>query len=211
MTESLLSAIQLSRRRFLAATLAGGAALTACGRPDNGAGVVVGDFDPIAAAEAARPHSGKSVSANLVAAQTDIDLGGTVARTLAYNDQVPGPLIRAAVGDELAVTVVNGLAHPSSVHWHGIALRNDMDGAAPATPNIGPAGQFTYRFTSPYPGTYWAHPHTGLDADYGLYLPVISTIRPNPAVMTPSGSCCSTTGPPESAAAPNRSTTHCGQ
>ncbi|MCH9669360.1 MAG: multicopper oxidase family protein [Actinomycetia bacterium] len=173
MTESLLSAIQLSRRRFLAATMAGGAALTACGRPDNGAGVVVGDFDPIAAAEAARPHSGKSVSANLVAAQTDIDLGGTVARTLAYNDQVPGPLIRAAVGDELAATVVNGLAHPSSVHWHGIALRNDMDGAAPATPNIGPAGQFTYRFTSPYPGTHWAHPHTGLDADYGLYLPVI--------------------------------------
>lgn len=24
-----------------------------------------------------------------------------------------------------------------------------------------------------HPGTYWAHPHTGLDADNGLYLPVI--------------------------------------
>jgi len=43
------------------------------------------------------------VSANLTAAQADIDLGSTVTRTLAYNDQVPGPLIHAAVGDELAV------------------------------------------------------------------------------------------------------------
>ncbi|MGV0495113.1 multicopper oxidase domain-containing protein, partial [Mycobacterium kansasii] len=61
----------------------------------------------------------------------------------------------------------------TSVHWHGIALRNDMDGAPPATPDI-PAGQdFTYRFSVPNSGTYWAHPHTGLDADTGLYLPVI--------------------------------------
>ena len=59
------------------------------------------------------------------------------------------------------------------MHWHGIALRNDMDGAAPATPNIGAGRAFTYRFSLPHPGTYWAHPHTGLDADYGLYLPVI--------------------------------------
>ncbi len=173
MRNNLVSRTQLSRRNFLVATLASGVALTACGRPGNGPSVIVGDSDPIAAAEAARPHSGKSVSVNLTAAQTDIDLGGTLARTLGYNDQVPGPLIRAAVGDELAVNVVNDLPHPSSMHWHGIVLRNDMDGAAPATPNIGSADQFTYRFTSPYPGTYWAHPHTGLDADYGLYLPVI--------------------------------------
>ncbi|MGB1225617.1 MAG: multicopper oxidase family protein, partial [Mycobacterium sp.] len=173
MSENLQSAIRLSRRSFLAATLASGVALTACGRQGNGPGVGVSSTDPIAVAEAARPHTGKSVAANLTAAQSDIDLGGTVARTLAYNDQVPGPLIRAAVGDELAVNVVNGLPNPSSLHWHGIALRNDMDGAAPATPNISPGGHFTYRFTSPHPGTYWAHPHTGLDADHGLYLPVI--------------------------------------
>ena len=59
------------------------------------------------------------------------------------------------------------------MHWHGIALRNDMDGVEPATPNI-PAGQdFTYRFSVPNAGTYWAHPHLGLEEDMGLYLPVI--------------------------------------
>ena len=97
----------------------------------------------------------------------------STARTLAFGNTIPGPLIRANVGDELAITVRNRLSEPTSVHWHGIALRNDMDGVEPATPNI-PAGQdFTYRFSVPNAGTYWAHPHVGLEEDMGLYLPVI--------------------------------------
>jgi FtsP/CotA-like multicopper oxidase with cupredoxin domain len=127
----------------------------------------------IAAAEAARPHTGRTVTASLTAQRATIDLGGTLAGTLAYGTGIPGPLIRANVGDELAVTVANRLTHPTSLHWHGISLRNDMDGATPATPNIDAGRDFTYRFSVPHPGTYWAHPHTGLDADYGLYLPVI--------------------------------------
>ena len=170
MTHQRPTAPPLTRRGFLAASVLGGAALVACSRstaPTAGAG------DAIAAAEAARPHTGATVTARLTPGVADIDLGGTRARTLAYNNALPGPLIRANVGDEIAVAVDNGLDHPTSVHWHGIALRNDMDGAAPATPDIDPATSFTYRFTSPYPGTYWAHPHTGLDTDYGLYLPLI--------------------------------------
>ncbi|MGY4712899.1 multicopper oxidase family protein [Mycolicibacterium sp. CBM1] len=164
----------MTRRGFLAASVLGGAALAACSR-STPASAPSGTIAPdaIAAAEAARPHTGKTVTARLAAGSADIDLGGTTARTLAYNSQIPGPLIRANVGDEIAVSVDNGLDHPSSVHWHGIALRNDMDGASPATPNIAPGSSFTYRFSSPYPGTYWAHPHTGLDTDFGLYVPVI--------------------------------------
>ena len=92
---------------------------------------------------------------------------------MAYGNTIPGPLIRANVGDELVVTVANRLDHPTSVHWHGVAIRNDMDGAEPASANIGAGADFTYRFSLAHPGTYWAHPHTGLDTDYGLYLPVI--------------------------------------
>jgi FtsP/CotA-like multicopper oxidase with cupredoxin domain len=169
MTDQRIGTTMLTRRRFIAATIAGSAAVAACGRPTSATMA----SNPIAAAEAARPHTGRTVTAALTTGPADIDLGGTMARTLAYNDSVPGPLIRANVGDELAITLTNGLDHPSSVHWHGLALRNDMDGAAPATPNVDPASSFTYRFSSPHPGTYWAHPHTGLDADYGLYLPVI--------------------------------------
>ena len=167
----------MTRRGFLTASLIGGAALAACGRPTapqaTNPGATPNLSNAIVAVEKSRPHTGRTVTARLTPGHADIDLGGTRARTMAYNNQVPGPLIRANVGDELAVAVDNGLDHPSSVHWHGIALRNDMDGATPATPDIDPAQRFTYRFTSPFPGTYWAHPHTGLDTDYGLYLPVI--------------------------------------
>lgn len=163
----------LTRRGFLAATALGGLALAGCGHRAGTGGAASGLTDAIAAAEAARPHSGHTVAMRLTAGSTAVDLGGTRAQAYTYNEMVPGPLIRANVGDKLAVTLVNGLPHASSVHWHGLALRNDMDGAAPATPDVGPGAEFTYRFTASHPGTYWAHPHTDLDADQGLYLPVI--------------------------------------
>lgn len=174
---------RLSRRTFLSSTLAvgAGAALAACGQ-DNGpvpplqtqpTTVPASLTAAIDAAEAARPHSGKTVTVALTPRPVTVDLGGRVVNTLGYHDAVPGPLIRANVGDEIVATVTNKLDMPQSVHWHGIALRNNMDGVVPATPNIPPGGEFTYKFSVPDPGTYWAHPHTGVNADTGLYLPLI--------------------------------------
>jgi FtsP/CotA-like multicopper oxidase with cupredoxin domain len=41
------------------------------------------------------------------------------------------------------------------VHWHGIALRNDMDGVPGMTQEpILSGGSFTYEFPAPDPGTY---------------------------------------------------------
>lgn len=177
MSTQRITTAPMTRRGFLTASLIGGAALAACGRSTTTQAAHPGGTPDlskaIAAAEKSRPHTGRTVTARLTPKRTDIDLGGVRARTLAYDDRLPGPLIRGKVGDELAVTVDNGLDLPTSVHWHGLALRNDMDGAAPASPDIEPAQNFTYTFTSPFPGTYWAHPHAGLDTDYGLYLPVI--------------------------------------
>src|ERR1700756_655343 len=166
---------RFTRRGFMAVGIAGGLALAACGDTKSQvAGSSAAKMaDAIAAAEAARPHSGHTVTASLTPQQAQIDLGGPIVSTLAFGNTIPGPVIRAGIGDEVVVTVSNRLDHPTSVHWHGIALRNDMDGAAPATPNIDAGHDFTYRFTVPNSGSYWAHPHTGLDADTGLCLPVI--------------------------------------
>ena len=173
MTQPRWDAFYLTRRAFVAATIAGGAALAGCARPGRPAASQRPSASTTAAAEAARPHTGHSVTATLTPQPVTIDLGGVAVRTPVYGDTIPGPMIRANVGDELAITVANRLDHPTSVHWHGVAIRNDMDGAEPATANIGTGAEFTYWFSVPHPGTYWAHPHTGLDADYGLYLPVI--------------------------------------
>jgi multicopper oxidase len=173
-TGSALERVYLSRRAFIGATIAGGFALAACRRPTTQPTTSSTALAAaIASAEAARPHTGRTVSSTLTPQPATIDLGGTNVQTLVYGSAVPAPLIRANVGDEVAVTVTNRLDHPTSVHWHGIAIRNDVDGADPVTANIDAGHDFTYRFSVSHPGTYWAHPHTGLDADFGLYLPVI--------------------------------------
>jgi FtsP/CotA-like multicopper oxidase with cupredoxin domain len=173
----------LNRRTFLAASLAAGAgaALAACStKTAPGAGLTTQPTsvpaaltEPIKAAEAARPHTGRIVTATMTPRPVTVDLGGKVVKTLGYADTVPGPLIRANVGDELKVTLVNQLDKPTSAHWHGIALRNDMDGAMPASPDIPAGGTFTYSFSVPDAGTYWVHPHVGVELDTGLYLPLI--------------------------------------
>lgn len=163
---------RFSRRGFLGAGIASGFALAACASKPTASGAA-GMTAAIDAAEAARPHSGRTVTATLTPQPARIDLGGPIVSTLTYGNTIPGPLIRATVGDEIVVSVTNRLGDPTSVHWHGIALRNDMDGTEPATANIGPGGDFTYRFSVPDPGTYWAHPHVGLQGDHGLYLPVV--------------------------------------
>jgi len=177
MTEISSNPARISRRTFIAGTAVAGFALAACANEKS----VRIPNDRIGAVEAARPHTGRTVAVELTPGPAEIDIGGTRAATFAYGDALPGPLIRANVGDELAVTVKNRLDHPTSIHWHGIALRNDMDGASPASPDIDAGAEFVYRFSVPHPGTYWAHPHTGLDADTGLYLPIIVDDPNDPA------------------------------
>ena len=180
--ESNLGQRQFSRRAFIATTtIAAGAALTACGRTATTAeplqtqptGVPSSLDAAIQAAESARPHTGRMVTATLTPGPVTADLGGRVVNTLGYANTIPAPVIRANVGDELQVAVTNKLDKPTSMHWHGIALQNNMDGAMPATPNIPAGAEFTYKFSVPDAGTYWAHPHTGVEADTGLYLPLI--------------------------------------
>lgn len=77
-------------------------------------------------------------------------------------------------GDTLALTLANHLPEPTSLHWHGLALRNDMDGVPGLTQrDIAPGADFAYRFAVPHPGTYWFHPHSGVQQDRGLYAPLI--------------------------------------
>ncbi len=60
------------------------------------------------------------------------------------------------------------------MHWHGLALRNDMDGVPDLTQRPIKAGAtFDYRFAVEHPGTYWFHPHSGVQQDRGLYAPLI--------------------------------------
>jgi FtsP/CotA-like multicopper oxidase with cupredoxin domain len=104
----------------------------------------------------------------------ELDLAGRVVSTVAYNGSVPGPTLGARAGDVVEVTVENGLEEATSIHWHGLAIDNAMDGVPGLTQeDISPGTSFTYRFRVPDAGTYWFHPHHGLQLEHGLYAPFI--------------------------------------
>ncbi|MCX4826281.1 multicopper oxidase family protein [Streptomyces sp. NBC_01142] len=179
-----------TRRAVLGAGIAaaGSALLTAC----SGSGA-----DPTAGAgkEVAGPGPGGSVSTDgkkvrptwtpspegklrgltFTATPATVEIGGgRTVRTSTYNGELPGKAVRITAGDTLEMTLANHLPEPTTIHWHGIALRNEMDGVPEVTqPPIKPGGSFTYRFQAPHPGTYWFHPHLGLQIDRAMYAPLI--------------------------------------
>ena len=163
----------LTRRQILAgaAGAAGLLALDACGSTRTPSAAVTPGSAAVRDAEAARRGAGQRlVMAHLSARPSTLDLGGPQVRSWAYGDQLPGPILRARAGDLLRVTLDNQLPAPTSIHWHGIALRNDMDGVPGVTQApIASGGRFTYEFSVPDPGTYFYHPHVGVQLDRGLY------------------------------------------
>ena len=132
---------------------------------------VTPDSAVVAETEEARAVAGAgTVDMTLTAAPATVEIGGRTVDTWAFNGQVPAPTIRATAGDVLRARVINDLPEELTIHWHGIALRNDMDGVPDLTQQpIAPGEEFTYEFTLPDAGTYFYHPHTGTQLDRGLY------------------------------------------
>ncbi|MBV6695838.1 multicopper oxidase family protein [Kitasatospora aureofaciens] len=141
--------------------------------PTTPGGFVAPNGPEVAAAEAKR-SPGPERKVALTATETGVDLGGRTVRTWAYGDRLPGREVRATAGETLALSLANHLPQPTSLHWHGLALRNDMDGVPGLTQEaVRPGVAFDYRFALTRPGTYWFHPHSGVQQDRGLYAPLI--------------------------------------
>lgn len=86
--------------------------------------------------------------------------------TVAYNGRVPGPLIRWPEGKPITIDVVNRTDGPEIVHWHGLWIPSEEDGAAEeGSPMIAPGGQRRYSFTPRPAGFRWYHTHTSAGHD----------------------------------------------
>ncbi|MFE3327413.1 multicopper oxidase family protein [Streptomyces sp. NPDC059176] len=138
-------------------------------------GFVSPDGREVLAADGERHGNGRVRSVRLTANVGRVELGGgRTVKSWIYDDGLPGREVRVTAGDTLALTLANHLPVSSSLHWHGIALRNDMDGVPNVTqPPIRAGESFSYRFVVPHPGTYWFHPHSGVQIDRGMYAPLI--------------------------------------
>jgi FtsP/CotA-like multicopper oxidase with cupredoxin domain len=121
------------------------------------------------------PPSAAPVKAFTLTAQAaTIDLGaGRTAAAWTFNGSAPGPELRVRQGDQVVVTLRNAdIAAGVTLHWHGVAVPNAMDGVAGVTQDAVLPGQtFTYRFIASEAGTYWYHSHqsSSIQVLRGLY------------------------------------------
>jgi FtsP/CotA-like multicopper oxidase with cupredoxin domain len=85
---------------------------------------------------------------------------GTVLEAYAYNGTVPGPQLRAEVGDRVRIILHNELPQPTTIHSHGLIVPNAMDGVPVITqPAVMPGESFTYEFTLRNAGSHMYHSH----------------------------------------------------
>lgn len=108
------------------------------------------------------------------AMRSDVQLGARRAATWTYGGHLPGRTVRLKQGKPVRIRLVNDLDEPTSIHWHGIRLRNAADGVPGFTQKaVAPGEDFVYEFTPPDEGTYMLHSHVGTQLDRGLYAPLI--------------------------------------
>lgn len=112
----------------------------------------------------------KVVEYDLTLEESQVDYTGETGKAMTVNQQIPAPTLTFTEGDIARIHVHNKMSMPSSVHWHGILLPNDMDGVPYVTyPPIAPGETFTYEFPIRQSGTYWYHSHSSLQEQVGLY------------------------------------------
>ena len=113
------------------------------------------------------------VEIDLTARVADVEVAtGHTVRAWTYDGGIPGPLMRAHVGDRVIVHFTNDLPQPTTIHWHGVRVPIDMDGVPDVSqPEVKHGETFTYDFVVRDAGLYWYHPHvmSAAQVGFGLY------------------------------------------
>lgn len=109
---------------------------------------------------------------DLTASTVKKTINGVEVKMLAYNGQIPGPLIKAEKGSEITVNFTNNTDMESTIHSHGVRLDNKFDGVPDITQDPVKIGDtYAYKIKFPDEGMYWYHPHVREDyqQELGLY------------------------------------------
>ena len=122
------------------------------------------------------------VEVHLKAASGRAVINGKEVSLLTYNGTSPGPIRQARPRQRVIVHFENGLAEPTTVHWHGLRIPDAMDGSPMIQAPIPAGGTFTYDFLVPDAGSFWYHPHVNThdQLERGLYGALIVQGRDDP-------------------------------
>lgn len=128
---------------------------------------------------------GKEVVYNLEASEFYWEIApGKLVSAWGFNQQLPGPTIKAKQGETVVVKLKNNLNEPTIIHWHGVRLESSMDGTGEVQKPIQPGDEFEYRFTVPDAGTFWYHSHANetVQMERGMYGALIVESEEEPVV-----------------------------
>jgi len=108
---------------------------------------------------------------NLTASYVKKNINGTEYRMLAYNNSIPGPLIKVPQGTEITINFKNDTDINTLLHSHGVRMDNAFDGSQSTQEEIKPGETFSYKLKFPDVGMFWYHPHVREDyeQELGLY------------------------------------------
>ena len=86
-----------------------------------------------------------------------------------YNGICPGPTIQVQQGDRVRVVFENRLPESTTIHWHGLEIPIEMDGAPFISQKpVAPGEKFTYEFTLHQEGTFFYHAHSAMQEMMGM-------------------------------------------
>jgi manganese oxidase len=86
-----------------------------------------------------------------------------------FNGSAPGPTIQVNQGDRVRIILENHLPEPTSMHWHGFEIPNDVDGGPGVSQApIKPGEQYVYEFTLHQAGTFFYHSHMAMQEMMGM-------------------------------------------
>jgi FtsP/CotA-like multicopper oxidase with cupredoxin domain len=118
-------------------------------------------FQPLFAELATVTNSGKKADVTLRIGELSVDVAkGRTYKTTAYNGSVPGPVLRLREGSPVTVDIFNDTDAPEYVHWHGLDIPPELDGAEEEKSLVVPSrGHLRYTMTPGLAGARYVHSH----------------------------------------------------
>jgi suppressor of ftsI len=112
-----------------------------------------------------------TLRATLVARRSTVAVGRRRFLAKTYDGRLVGPTLEARPGDRVVIRLVNHLAEPTNLHFHGLHV-SPSGHADNVFVSVAPGRSFTYSFVIPAtqgPGTYWYHSHADMTSEEQVF------------------------------------------
>ena len=116
---------------------------------------------PLAEPTALNATTPRTLRLRLVAEPMRFDISGKMVWGESYNGHYVGPTLHLVPGEHVELTLVNRLATPTNLHFHGLHVSPSGSADNPLI-SVPPGHSFTYHLSIPLDqplGTFWYHDH----------------------------------------------------